>query len=91
MGRPTARDTMYDGIVSYDRFWLEYLRAGTRPSTGLLRCCGSLLTVLCLALAALRRGWRWLPAAPIIGSPFAWGAHFAIEGNRPQTLGRSYR
>jgi len=78
---------MYDGAVSYDQFWLQYLRAHTRPATRLLHYCGSLLAILCLALAVLRREWWWLPAAPIIGYTFAWGAHFAIEGNRPQTFG----
>ena len=32
-------------------------------------------------------GTGGLLAAPVVGYAFAWGAHFGIEGNRPQTFG----
>jgi hypothetical protein len=73
--------------MSYDQFWLQYLSAHARASTRLLHYCGSLLAIACLALAVLRREWWWLPAAPIVGYAFAWGAHFGVEGNRPPTFG----
>jgi hypothetical protein len=87
---PTVRDAMYDGAMSYDQFWLQYLRAHARPSTRLMHHCGSLLAILCLALAVLRREWWWLPTALVVGYAFAWGAHFGIEGNRPQTFGHPF-
>ena len=73
--------------MNYDQFWLQYLRAHASPTTRLLHCCGSLLALACLALAGLRRDAWWLLAAPVVGYAFAWGAHYGIEGNRPQTFG----
>jgi hypothetical protein len=83
-------DAMYDNAMTYDQFWLQYLRAHTRPATRLLHYLGSLLAIVCLALAVLRREWWWLPAAPIVGYAFAWGGHLAIEGNRPQSFGHPF-
>ena len=74
--------------MTYDQFWLRYLRAHAKPSTRLLHYCGSLLALGCLVLAAARLDWRWLLAAPVVGYAFAWTAHLAIEGNRPETFGR---
>ncbi len=73
--------------MTYDQFWLRYLRAHARPSTRLLHYCGSFLALACIAMAALRLDWRWLLAAPVIGYSFAWGAHLWLEGNRPETFG----
>lgn len=76
--------------MGYDQFWLQYLRAHARSSTRLLHYCGSLVAILCLAMAVLRREWWWLPLAPVVGYAFAWGAHFGIEGNRSQTFGHPF-
>ncbi len=73
--------------MSYEQFWRQYLRAHASPATRLLHYCGSLLALGCIVLAVLRREWGWLVAAPVVGYAFAWGAHFGIEGNRPQTFG----
>lgn len=73
--------------MTYDQFWRRYLRAHSRGSTRLLHYGGSLLALACLALAAALRDWRFLLAAPVIGYAFAWGAHLAVEGNRPETFG----
>lgn len=73
--------------MTYDQFWLRYLRAHAKPETRLMHYCGSLLAVLCLALALVRSDWRWLLAAPVLGYAFAWTAHLALEGNRPETFG----
>ena len=76
--------------MTYDQFWLVYLRAHAKPETRLLHYCGSLLALVCLALAIWRLDWRWLVAAPLVGYAFAWAAHFGLEGNRPATFGHPF-
>ena len=73
--------------MTYDAFWLRYLRAHRRPLTRQLHYAGSLLALLCLAAGVRRRSWRWLGAAPLVGYGFAWGAHLLVEQNRPETFG----
>ena len=72
--------------MTYDDFWLRYLRAHRRPGTRLVHYCGTGLAVLCLTLAATV-DWRWVIAAPLVGYGAAWTAHAALEGNRPETFG----
>ncbi len=76
--------------MTYDEFWLRYLRGHTAPSTRALHYTGSLLAVAALLLAIATFDWRWLIAAPVIGYGFAWTAHYAIEGNRPETFGHPF-
>lgn len=71
--------------MTYDEFWLRYLRAHASPRTRALHYIGSALALIALLLALT--DWRWLIAAPLIGYGFAWTAHVAIEGNRPETFG----
>ena len=73
--------------TDYDTFWLRYLRAHADPTTRGLHYAGSSLALGALALAAARRDWRWLLAAPAVGYGLAWTAHAAIERNRPETFG----
>ena len=73
--------------MTYDQFWLRYLRAHAKPQTRLIHYCGSLLALICLLLAILRLDWRFLIAAPLIGYAFAWSAHVGLEHNRPETFG----
>jgi hypothetical protein len=71
----------------YDEFWLRYLRSHNDPKTRALHYAGSLLALAALLVAIVTFDWRWLIAVPAIGYAFAWTAHFAIEGNRPETFG----
>jgi hypothetical protein len=73
--------------TDYQAFWERYLRAHADPATRALHYAGTTLALGALALAAARRDWRWLLAAPAVGYGFAWTAHVAIEGNRPETFG----
>lgn len=73
--------------MSYDQFWLRYLRAHARPQTRLLHYAGSLLALAMIVLAIVQADWRWLVGAPVIGYGFAWAAHLGIEHNRPETFG----
>ena len=73
--------------MTYPEFWRRYLHAHSDPRTRALHYAGSTLALAALAAAALGRDWRWLLAAPIVGYAFAWTAHFAVEGNRPETFG----
>ncbi len=71
--------------MTYDEFWLRYLRAHSRVNTRLLHYVGSLCAILALALGSM--DWRWIIGAPVLGYGFAWTAHAIIEGNRPETFG----
>ena len=73
--------------MTYAEFWPRYLRAHGRVSTRRLHYAGTLLAVGTLAVGVAALDWRWLLAAPLIGYGFAWTAHVALEGNRPQTFG----
>jgi len=73
-------------MMSYDQFWLRYLRAHGRPATRAMHYMGTGLALVCLAGAVLWTPWLIL-AAPIVGYGFAWAAHFGIERNRPETFG----
>jgi hypothetical protein len=76
--------------VTYDQFWLRYLRAHSRPKTRMLHYLGSVLALGTLLVAAVTFNWRGLIAAPLIGYTFAWTAHFAVERNRPETFGHPF-
>ncbi|MBC7801745.1 MAG: DUF962 domain-containing protein [Gemmatimonadaceae bacterium] len=73
--------------MTYPEFWLRYLRAHSRPATRGVHYMGSILALAALAIGVGSLDWRWLLAAPVIGYGFAWTAHLAIEGNRPETFG----
>jgi hypothetical protein len=74
----------------YDDFWLRYLRNHNDRRTRALHYTGSLFALAALLLAIVTFDWRWLIAAPVIGYGFAWTAHYAIEGNRPETFGHPF-
>jgi hypothetical protein len=76
--------------MTYDEFWLQYLRGHDSPSTRALHYTGSVLALAAILLAIVTLDWRWLIAAPVIGYGFAWTAHFAIEGNRPESFGHPF-
>lgn len=73
--------------MTYDDFWLRYLRAHRRRNTRALHYVGSILALVTLLIGAATLNWRGLIAAPLIGYAFAWTAHGAIEHNRPETFG----
>jgi len=76
--------------VTYEAFWQRYIRAHAQPRTRALHYIGSLLALAALLLAIATLDWRWLIAVPVIGYGFAWTAHYAIEGNRPETFGHPF-
>jgi hypothetical protein len=73
--------------MTYDEFWLRYLRAHRSPRTRLLHYCGSLAALGTLVIAIATLNWRGFIAAPLIGYGFAWTAHAMIERNSPETFG----
>lgn len=75
--------------MRYDEFWLTYLRAHSRRSTRAVHYAGTSLAAACL-LGGIPFGWPSLIAAPLVGYGAAWTAHYALEGNRPQTFGHPF-
>jgi hypothetical protein len=76
--------------MTYNEFWLRYLRAHSRPKTRALHYAGTALALATLLVAIVTLNWRGLIAAPLIGYTFAWTAHFSIERNRPETFGHPF-
>jgi hypothetical protein len=76
--------------MTYGEFWTRYLRAHASPQTRALHYCGSTLALLSLVLAVATGHLWWLIGAPIAGYGFAWGAHLAVEHNRPETFGHPF-
>jgi hypothetical protein len=76
--------------MTYDQFWLLYLRAHARRQTRTLHYIGSVLALVAIGLAVLFRFWPWLIAAPVLGYGFAWVAHLGIEHNKPTTFGHPF-
>jgi hypothetical protein len=76
--------------VTYDQFWLRYLRAHRHPTTRALHYVGSALALGTGVIALVTLNWRGLVGAPLIGYAFAWTAHYAIEHNRPETFGHPF-
>jgi hypothetical protein len=76
--------------MTYNQFWLRYLRAHSNPSTRALHYIGSVFAAATLIASGVTLNWRGLIAAPLIGYGFAWTAHFAIERNKPETFGHPF-
>jgi hypothetical protein len=76
--------------MTYDEFWLRYLRAHSKPETRVLHYCGSALALGMLILAFVTHDYWWLVFAPVAGYSFAWGAHLYVEHNRPETFGHPF-
>ena len=74
-------------MMTYDMFWLRYLRAHARPATRWLHYVGSGLALLSVVFALVHLNAWFLVAAPVVGYGFAWGAHLAVEHNKPETFG----
>ena len=76
--------------MTYEQFWLRYLRAHGRPATRMAHYCGTTLALVALMTGIAAADWRWVVAAPVIGYGAAWGAHLLLEGNRPETFGHPF-
>ena len=72
--------------MTYGEFWADYLAAHADPRSRALHYAGTLAACGLVALAAARRDWRPLVAAPVIGYAPAWLGHAVFERNRPATF-----
>jgi hypothetical protein len=76
--------------VTYQEFWLRYLRAHAKPETRAVHYLSTAGALALLAVAIIVGPWWLLIAAPVWGYGCAWIAHFGIEGNRPETFGHPF-
>lgn len=72
--------------TSFEEFWPYYLSQHMESGTRLLHVTGTSIGLLVAISAILRRRFRRLLLAPIVGYAFAWVGHFFIEGNKPATF-----
>ncbi|WP_257388181.1 DUF962 domain-containing protein [Tahibacter caeni] len=77
---------MSQSFASFREFYPFYLGEHSNVVCRRLHYIGSLLVLVCLALALLRGNPWWLLAAPFCGYGFAWVGHFFFEKNRPATF-----
>lgn len=76
-------------INSFADFWPFYVRAHSKAPTRVAHFIGSMLVLVCIALAIAVNPW-FFAAAPIVGYGFAWYGHFFIEHNKPATFGHPF-
>ena len=68
---------------SFREFYPAYLAEHKERSTRRLHFVGTLIVIVALAVALLKRDARWLLLAPLFGYGLAWLGHFVFERNRP--------
>jgi hypothetical protein len=73
--------------MTYPEFWRRYLGVHADPRTRGVHYVGTSLAMTAIATALVKRDWRWLAAAPVVGYALAWFGHFKFEHNRPETFG----
>ncbi|MEZ5500878.1 MAG: DUF962 domain-containing protein [Steroidobacteraceae bacterium] len=73
-------------FANFDEFFTFYMSEHSDQRSRRLHLVGTLLFIICWALAALWADWRWFLAGPLIGYAFAWVGHFMFEKNRPATF-----
>ena len=71
---------------SFREFYPAYLAEHKERSTRRLHFGGTLIVIVALAVALLKRDARWLLLAPLFGYGLAWIGHFVFERNRPATF-----
>jgi hypothetical protein len=77
---------MSDRFHTFAEFYLFYLSEHRHPVCRRLHFVGTLLVVVCVALAIVTGNMWWLAAAPLCGYGFAWVGHCFFERNRPATF-----
>lgn len=81
-----TRDLANERIVTFDQFWLHYLREHGRPATRALHFTGILAALLAMiAIVMLNLAWQWLLALPAVIYAFAFSGHYLSEHNHPTT------
>ena len=73
---------------SFAEFYPFYLSEHANRTCRRLHFVGSLLGLLCLALAVLTASAWWILAGLLAGYAFAWIGHFGFEKNKPATFKR---
>ena len=74
-------------FAGYEDFFPFYVSQHSQPATRWLHFAGLHLGGLAASAALLSRRPAGVLALPALGYGFAWYSHYAIEKNRPATLG----
>ncbi|MGH8172615.1 MAG: Mpo1-like protein [Rhodanobacteraceae bacterium] len=67
-------------------FYPYYLSEHRNRTCRRLHFVGTLLVIVIIFAAIVKRDARWLLLAPLAGYGFAWIGHFFFEKNRPATF-----
>jgi hypothetical protein len=73
-------------FASFREFYPYYLQQHANRVSRRLHVAGTLLALLCAALALVTGAWPWLLVAPLAGYLPAWAGHFLFERNSPATF-----
>lgn len=69
--------------ITYDAFWLAYLRAHSKRLTRIIHYTGISVIHLGVVAALAVPDWRLAVGGLVLGYGIAWAAHFTVQGNRP--------
>lgn len=69
--------------ITYDAFWLAYLRAHSKRLTRIIHYTGISVIHLGIIAAIAVPDWLLAVGGIVLGYVIAWSAHFTVQGNRP--------
>ncbi len=74
------------GFATFREFYPFYLQQHCNSTSRRLHVTGTLLAIVCMAVALLSGRWAVLLAVPLAGYGLAWAGHFLFEHNSPASF-----